>query len=253
MPKGHARHAAAPVGGPAPRHPALATPAPAPPASSRDNPLWLQLWRDRLTDFHQKTVNRFLARFWPNLGLAPGSRVFVPLCGKSLDMIWLAAQGHQVIGVELSPIAVRAFFRENRLQPVRRQLGGFTLWEHGRIGILCGDYFALRPEDLGAIDIVYDRAALTALPEDIRRLYVAQLRRIVPQQADIFLLTIEDAEENADLAQALGVDEELEGLYSAGFAIDLTHVESVFEADPDAPQSPPRRAEYKVYQLTPTA
>ncbi|SEQ14973.1 thiopurine S-methyltransferase [Azotobacter beijerinckii] len=218
--------------------------------SSRDNPLWLQLWRDRRTDFHQKKVNHYLARFWPDLARPQGSRIFVPLCGKSLDMIWLAEQGHHVIGVELSPVAVRAFFRENRLQPSRRQMGDFTLWEHGRIGILCGDYFALDKADLGPIDTVYDRAALTALPEDIRRLYVAHLRRIVPASAGVFLLTIEDAEEGDSLVQALGVDEELATLYSEGFEISLEHVESVFESDPQAPKQPPRRAEYKVYRLS---
>lgn len=218
--------------------------------SSRDNPLWLQLWRDRRTDFHQKSVNHYLARFWPDLARPQGSRVFVPLCGKSLDMIWLAEQGHHVIGVELSPVAVRAFFRENRLQPSRRQMGDFTLWEHGRIAILCGDYFALDKADLGQIDTVYDRAALTALPGDIRRLYVAHLRRIVPANAGVFLLTIEDAEEDLPLEQALGVDEELSALYSEGFEISLEHVESVFEADPQAPKQPPKRAEYKVYRLS---
>jgi thiopurine S-methyltransferase len=144
---------------------------------SRDNGLWLQFWRDRRTDFHQKTVNQLLTRFWPRLDPVCGSRVFVPLCGKSLDMIWLAKQGYDVIGVELSPIAVRAFFRENRLQPVRTQMGKFALWKHGKISILCGDFFSLTKSDLGSIDMVYDRAALTALPEDIRRLYVAHDRR----------------------------------------------------------------------------
>ena len=83
----------------------------------RDNVLWLQCWRDRQIDFHQQTVNQFLTRFWPRLDPDISSRVFVPLCGKSLDMIWLAEQGHQVIGVELSPIAVGDFFRENGLRP----------------------------------------------------------------------------------------------------------------------------------------
>ena len=128
--------------------------------SSRDNVLWQQCWRDRSTDFHQKSVNAFLTRFWPGFELEPGSRVFVPLCGKSLDMIWLAAQGHEVIGVELSPIAARAFFSENRLRPVRRKVGNFTLWEHGKLSILCGDYFSLTQRDLGRIDAVYDRAGL---------------------------------------------------------------------------------------------
>lgn len=217
---------------------------------SRDNVLWLQCWRDRQIAFHQQTINHFLTRFWPGLELALGSRVFVPLCGKSLDMIWLAEQGHQVIGVELSPIAVAAFFSENDLKPNRRRIGQFTRWQHGRISILCGDYFALKPADLGEIDTVYDRAALTALPEDIRRQYVSHLRKIVPETSQIFLLTTEDAAENETLSESLEVGEEIKALYSQNFRIDLTHIESIFELDPDAPDRPAERAEYKLYRLS---
>lgn len=218
--------------------------------TSRDNVLWLKCWRDQRTDFNQKTVNQLLTRFWPSLDLAQGSRVFVPLCGKSLDMIWLAKQGHEVIGVELSPIAVRAFFRENRLKPARRQVGKFTVWKHGRLSILCGDYFSLTEDDLGQIDTVYDRAALTALPEDIRRLYVAHLRLIVAETTKVFLLTTEDAEEKETPDQAFGVAEEIKTLYSEGYKIELAHVESVFEVDPESPDQPPERTEYKVYRLS---
>lgn len=215
--------------------------------TSRDNVLWLQSWREQRVDFHQKTVNSFLTRFWPNLELASDCRVFVPLCGKSLDMLWLAEQGHHVIGVELSPIAVAAFFRENGLKPSRRRRGQFTLWQHGRISILCGDYFALRQADLGEVDVVYDRAALTALPADIRKRYVVHLQKIISKTSQIFLLTTEDAAENTPLNQALGVDEEIVSLFSRAFWINLAHVDSVFESDPNGSA---RRTEYKLYQLT---
>jgi len=161
---------------------------------SRDNPLWLQLWRDRQSDeFHQVSFNKYLTRFWPMLDIPRGSRIFVPLCGKSLDMLWLAEQGYQVIGVELSPIAVKTFFKENSLKPVKQRLDEFTLWHQGNISILCGDYFSLNQTQLGQIDTVYDRAALTALPDDIRPLYVDHLHTIVSTTTNIFLLTIEDA------------------------------------------------------------
>ncbi len=217
---------------------------------SRDNPLWLQFWRDQRSDFHQLALNPLLNKFWPGLNLTHGSRVFVPLCGKSLDMLWLLKQGHEVIGVELSPIAVRAFFQENHLKPVKQRVGKFTLWRHGKLSILCGDYFSLTQLDLGDIDAVYDRAALTALPEDIRKAYIVQLRLIVPETAIIFLLTIEDAEENETLSQALGVNKEIKSLYAENFAIELVCVESVSEFAPDLLQKSAKRVEYKAYQVS---
>ena len=217
---------------------------------NQDNHLWLQCWLEQRTDFHQTVVNPFLSKFWPGLGLAENSRVFVPLCGKSLDMLWLAAQGHEVIGVELSPIAVKDFFTENDLLPTITEIGQFTLWSHGRLNILCGDFFVLTKADLGLFNTVYDRAALTALPENIRALYVTHLKNLLPDSAKVFLLTIEDAAENATMSQANGVDEEISKLYSSGFDIDLAYVESVYEPDSESPVQALKRAEYKVYRLT---
>ena len=219
--------------------------------NSSDNALWQQCWRDQQTDFHQKEVNRLLTRFWRGLDLARGSRVFVPLCGKSLDMIWLAQQGHEVIGLELSPVAVRAFFRENHLQASQRKVGQFTLWQSGKISILCGDYFCASLADLGNVDVVYDRAALTALPEDIRRLYVAHLKVILPPACKIFLLTVEDADEGETQEVTLGASAEITALYSEAFEIELAHVESILEPDPDAVAGCTRCSEHKVYRLIP--
>ncbi|KXB32411.1 thiopurine S-methyltransferase [Dechloromonas denitrificans] len=219
--------------------------------TGRDNELWQQSWRDRNTAFHQKTVNPHLVRFWSSLGLQASDRVFVPLCGKSLDLLWLAGQGHSVIGVELSPLAVRAFFRENRLQASRRQVGKLTLWENGRIGILCGDFFQLTAADLGDIAAVFDRASLTALPDDIRAAYLAHLVSIVPAACKVLLLTTEEPEDWETAGQPFAVADEIAGLYAANFDIQLSHVESVFEADPDPAIAESVRVEQKVYLLTP--
>lgn len=219
--------------------------------TGRDNELWQQSWRDREIAFHQTTVNQHLVRFWSGLGLVPAARVFVPLCGKSLDVLWLAGQGHAVTGVELSPLAVRAFFRENRMQPVRSKLGAFTCWAHGRIAILCGDFFALTAADLGDIAAVFDRAALTALPEDLRVPYLAHLRRIVPPACKIMLLTTEEPEAWEIAGQPFAVAEEVSRLYGDAYAIELRHVESCFEADPDPAVDEAVRIEQKVYLLTP--
>ena len=103
---------------------------------------------------------------------------------------------------------------------------------------------------LGHIDTVYDRAALTALPEDIRKHYVAQLRLIVPVTTNVILLTIEDMEENETTQQGHRVDKEITSLYAEDFEISLAHVEVSFELDPKSPNQPPIRTDYKVYRLS---
>ncbi|MBK7647862.1 MAG: thiopurine S-methyltransferase [Betaproteobacteria bacterium] len=219
--------------------------------TGRDNELWQQSWRDRDIAFHQHVVNPHLVKFWQNLRLTAADRVFVPLCGKSLDLLWLAEQGHPVIGVELSPLAVRAFFRENKLQPTRRKLGKFMLWEHGRISILCGDFFQLCAADLGEIAAVFDRASLTALPDDIRVAYITQLKNILPANCKMLLLTTEEPEEGETQGQPFAVADEIASLYTSAFEIQLSHVESIFEPDPDPEIHQPVRVEQKVYMLTP--
>lgn len=164
-------------------------------------------------------------------------------------MVWLAEQGHQVIGVELSPVAVKAFFDDNALPVTKHRTGNFTHWKSGRITILCGDYFALTADDIGIIDAIYDRAALTALPDDIRLLYITHQKKLVVPAGTIFLLTIEDAVESATREEAIGVDCEVADLYGATHAIRIAHVESVME-EYAGNESGSRRAEYKVYRMS---
>ena len=191
----------------------------------QDNSLWLRMWQNEQTDeFHQTQVNSMLTRFWHGLHLKKNSRVLVPLCGKSRDMLWLAEQGCHVIGVELSPVAVKAFFQENQLKVKKKRLGNFTLWQSGVISIWCGDYFSLRSLQLGRIDCVFDRASLTALPAEIRSRYVDQLRALMSADALIFLLTVEDIAINSNLSK-YHIDAELYELYREYFHIELTHVQ----------------------------
>jgi thiopurine S-methyltransferase len=219
--------------------------------SASDNELWQRCWRERETAFHQTVTNSQLIRFWPSLGHTPGERVFVPLCGKSLDMLWLAAQGHVVLGVELSPIAVRAFFKESRLQPRRQKLGAFTLWQSGHIDILCGDFFSLAATHLRDVAAVFDRASLTALPAEQRTAYALHLQAILPAACKMLLLTTEEPQSGETAYQAYAADDEIVRHYSAAFDIQLSHVDSVLEADPDPALHDWLRVEKKVYLLTP--
>ncbi|MCB1949417.1 thiopurine S-methyltransferase [Nitrosomonas sp.] len=151
---------------------------------------WLGRWERNETGFHQDTYNPYLIEYWPTLRLAAGSRVFVPLCGKTRDMIWLRDQGHAVLGVELSALAVQNFYRENALAPKQAQYTGkqFNHFSDGNIDILHGDFFDLNKNDLTSIQAVYDRASLVALPPDLRRRYAAHMFDILPPATQILLV-----------------------------------------------------------------
>ncbi len=141
-----------------------------------EHDFWHERWQSNQLGFHQEAVNERLTTFWPQLQLAASATVFVPLCGKSLDMLWLAAQGHKVIGIELSQIAVDAFFDENDLSATKERVGDFNVSRSGSIEIWCGDFFQLDPSLLASADAVYDRGSLVALPADLRPDYCAKLK-----------------------------------------------------------------------------
>jgi thiopurine S-methyltransferase len=152
---------------------------------------WQKRWADNQIGFHRNDVNPFLLAHWPTLALAEGSRVLVPLCGKSLDMAWLAGQGHRVLGVELSRRAVEDFFREQGLQAQVSQQGAFEVWRSGEVEVWCGDFFALRAEDVADCMGLYDRAALIALPSEMRARYMAHLSQVLPAGCQGLLLTMD--------------------------------------------------------------
>jgi len=190
---------------------------------AQDNQLWLAMWENQQTDFHQPLVNRHLQEYWHRLKVPNMGRVLVPLCGKSNDLLWLAARGFEVIGIELSSLAVKAFFKENQLKPKKTRSGHFTIWRHGRIRILCGDIFLLKNNHLGQIDAVYDRAALTALAEPARKQYVRKLLSLMPLLKPILLLTTEDVDPLRTQDSAALVDQEIFDLFSPHFAIAVSY------------------------------
>jgi thiopurine S-methyltransferase len=130
------------------------------------------------------------------LPLKPDNRIFVPLCGKSIDMLWLVQQGYEVIGHELSVLACHAFFEENGISVEYVQEEKFTVFKSPGITLFAGDFFKLDKTLLANVDAVYDRAALIALPSDMRKKYVNQLRNLIPPLTPIFLITTDYPQED---------------------------------------------------------
>jgi len=156
---------------------------------------WHDAWNEDRTGFHQDRINKRLSEHWPTLGVASGSTVFVPLCGKSLDMLWLREQGHPILGVELSEKAVAAFFDENALAHERlvSSLGvEYRSIDDGPpIRLIAGDYFALSASDLQRVGGLYDRASLIAMNDELRLRYAEHLGRLVPGGTVGMLLVID--------------------------------------------------------------
>jgi thiopurine S-methyltransferase len=211
---------------------------------------WLERWERKEIGFHENEVNVYLKQFWNELHLEQGGRVFVPLCGKSVDLKWLREQGHPVLGIELSEIAARDFFTENSHQPKISGGTKFREYEADRIRILCGDFFELSRDDLGKVSAVYDRASMVALPPEMRERYVKHLLSILPPTTQILLITFDYPQsEMAGPPFALAAGE-VEALYSMHADIRLLAQVDVLAQNPRFQKRGLTRLQESVYLLT---
>jgi len=214
-----------------------------------DPEFWHERWRLHQIGFHQRALNAHLQAFWERLGLSPGDRVLVPLCGKSRDMLWLRTRGHSVLGVELSEIAVRDFFAENSLQPQISRRGSFAVWESDGIALWCGDFFDLTATDLVDCAGVYDRASLVALPPSMRKRYARHLQAVLPRPIAVLLVTMEYPEGEMQGPPFSVHEEEVRTLYAADFAFDRLYRLDVLAENPALRKKGLSMLEEKVYRL----
>lgn len=140
-----------------------------------DDEFWLEKWRTNQTGFHEGHPNAMLARHFAALDLAPGARVFVPLCGKTRDIAWLRAQDCEVVGCELSPVAIDQLFTGLGATPRASDAGALRRFAADGVRVYGGNIFELDRALLGPVDAIYDRAALVALPSVLRTRYTAHL------------------------------------------------------------------------------
>jgi thiopurine S-methyltransferase len=141
---------------------------------------WKKRWEDKDIPWHQPKIEPLLEKYFPT----EPRTVFVPLCGKSLDLFWLSKRGHQVVGSELSEIACEEFFNENQLPVQISKHGEHSKFKSGPITLWAGDFFSLPLESLGEINAIYDRASLYALPPgEIREKYVKKIKDIAKKMA----------------------------------------------------------------------
>ena len=179
---------------------------------------WQNRWREGRINFHQPQGNPLLRTYLPDLDLPSGARVFLPLCGKTGDIAWLLSQGHPVSGTELSPIAIDQLFDELSLTPSDTH-GTLTRRSAPNLDVFVGDHFALTAQDLGPVDAIYDRAALVALPPEMRQRYAAHMATLAPGALQL-LITFDYDQSAMDGPPFSVPGDEIAALYGAQYRIE---------------------------------
>lgn len=180
---------------------------------------WESRWREGKTAFHEGAANIHLERHFPVLKLDRGAHVFVPLCGKTVDIDWLLAQGCRVSGSELNAGAIEAVFARLDVTPEITDVRGLRLYSGQGLDLWQGDFFELRGTDLGPVDAIYDRAALVAMPPQMRGGYADHLRRLVNRRPQ--LLVTYDYDQTIMEGPPFAVPEaDIRALYEDGFEIN---------------------------------
>lgn len=215
-----------------------------------DADFWLQRWENGQTGFHQDRVMPLLQKYWPGLKLPAGSQVLVPLAGKSLDVAWLADQGHAVLAVELSALAVQQFFDEHELTPTVRDTPQGRLYLAGNIRYLCGDIFDLDAASLAACQACYDRAALIALPPELRTRYAAHVYGQLPPGSQTLLLTLDYPQSQMDGPPFAVPLTEVQDHFAAQWTIQAKEIRDVLTQEPKFAARGVSRMHTTVYHLS---
>ena len=184
---------------------------------------WLTRWREGRIGFHRQAEHPALVRYWPGLGVEAGTKVLVPLCGKSLDMRWLADQGHPVLGIELADEAIEQFLAEGEGEVSRYRGDGFEISRQGSVELWHGDFFHFHSQQAADLGAFYDRAALIALPPATRQRYAFHLAQLMLPGARGLLISLTRPPGDEAGPPFSVPAEEVEALFGANF--EVVHLE----------------------------
>ncbi|PKF50657.1 thiopurine S-methyltransferase [Enterovibrio nigricans] len=191
-----------------------------------DQEFWFSRWAENKIGFHLSDTNPLLIKYWPMLDPQRSDAVFVPMCGKTEDLSWLATKHNEVIGVELSEIAVRAFFAEHFYTPTVTSISPtLKRYEFDEIALYSGDYFTA---PLTSYPLIYDRAALIALPEEMRTRYVERLLDLLDPKGKMLLVTLDYPQDQMDGPPFSVTADEVKTLFAS---CKVTHLNRDDECD----------------------
>ncbi|MCW8944743.1 MAG: thiopurine S-methyltransferase [Sedimenticola sp.] len=214
---------------------------------------WHDRWESNQIGFHQDEINHYLQQHWPALNQPAGTRIFVPLCGKSRDMLWLLEQGYKVLGIEISPIAVEAFFQENNLKADVSKQNGLEQWSCDELVIICGDFFSLTAEHVADCQSVYDRASLIAMPPVMRPAYAEKMHQLFPVPRPVLLISMTYPQDEMKGPPFSVTDQEVHSFYSTTFEINTLLNQDILEQNPRFKKRGLTQMSETVYLLQPKA
>lgn len=190
---------------------------------------WNNRWERNEIGFHQTEINPFLSRYFPDLAVVEGATVFVPLCGKSRDLLWLRDNGYRVVGVELSELAVRAFFNENGIEPEIEPCGPFLRFSSDNLLLFCGDFFKLTTDMIGPVASVYDRASLVALPPQMRPGYAEHLSGLITAGTQVLTVSYTYDQEKMPGPPFAVTPREVRSLFEERFKVEQLISEAIVD------------------------
>jgi thiopurine S-methyltransferase len=214
-----------------------------------DPDFWHERWARDEIGFHKHEFNAHMTSFIGRLDLARGAHVLVPLCGKSLDLLWLHRQGYAVTGIEISRKAIESFFSENDLPFERTDFRRMSCYRYERLALWCTDFFAFDWSRIDPVDGVYDRASLVALPRGMRDDYVRILLRHLPPGAPMLLITLDYPQSEMRGPPFSVKRAEVERLYRAHRRIEEIHDEDCLAEEPRMRKKGLSRLHERVYLL----
>jgi len=211
---------------------------------------WLERWKNNQIGFHQAEFSPYLNEYWKSLAVDKSCQVFVPLAGKSKDMLWLTNEGHKVYGVELSEIAVKAFFEENGLEYTVDQKGKHLSHVSDDLEFLCGDFFHISPDNTKHVKAVFDRASLVAMPPEFRTRYADHMGELLTQGSKILLISMEYPEGEMSGPPFSVSEAEVRELYEKNFDVELKETIDVLANNQHMKDRGLTAMDEKVYLLT---
>ncbi|XP_014452443.1 thiopurine S-methyltransferase [Alligator mississippiensis] len=157
---------------------------------------WLQKWEANNIGFHNEQGHPLLKKHLDLLlNGRSGLRIFFPLCGKAVEMKWLADMGHSVIGVEFSEQALKDFFVEQNLSYSEGSIPEISKAKvfkstSGNISLYCCSIYDLSSKIAGKFDGIWDRGALVAINPCDRERYANLMLSLMDKNCSYLLATV---------------------------------------------------------------